>query len=346
MRLLLIGAYPPPHGGLQTHLVAIRRSLSERAIPCRVISLSRKGRQKADGVYYPKNALSVLLLLLSLPYDIAHLHLGGNLTARLLALSFICCSLPGKRTVLTFHSGGYPSSPAGLGASPRSFRGFVLQRFDRLIAVNSQLLEFFKKCGVPPAKTRLIPPFAAVDVPPGAALTPELESFFATHSPVLLTVGLLEPEYDLPLQIRVLGMVRENFPGSGLVIVGSGGLEGELRKRIQATPYREHLLLCGDVSHDSTLVAIQRCSVLLRTTLYDGDSISVREALRLGTPVIATDNGMRPRGVVLVPPSDLNSLRSAIERSLPAKRMAAGQNPTDGDKNVAEVVALYQELVH
>lgn len=346
MKILLIGAYPPPHGGLQTHLVAIRRYLSARAIPCRVISLTRYRRRDVDGIHCPKNGFEALQLLLSLPYDLAHLHLGGNLTTRLLALSLICCLLPRKKTVLTFHSGGYPCSAVGLGATPRTLRGFVLQRFDRLIAVNAQILEFFKRCGVPREKTRLISPYTPVDVPAGAALAPELRSFFDAHSPVLLTVGLLEPEYDLSLQIRALGVVRENFPQAGLVIIGSGSLERELRAEIDTTPYRQHILLCGDVPHDATLVAIQRCSAFLRTTLYDGDAISVREALRLGTRVIATDNGMRPERVILVPPSDLNSLRSAIERSLPAKRMTASENPTEGDQNIAEVVALYEELLH
>src|SRR5438105_8526009 len=39
-----------------------------------------------------------------------------------------------------------------------------------------------------------------------------------------------------------------------------------------------------------SLRAIADADVLLRTTLYDGDAISVREALYLGTPVVATDN--------------------------------------------------------
>ena len=46
---------------------------------------------------------------------------------------------------------------------------------------------------------------------------------------LLLTVGLLEPEYDLPLQIDVLGQVRERYPEAGLIIAGSGSLEQLLR---------------------------------------------------------------------------------------------------------------------
>jgi hypothetical protein len=59
-----------------------------------------------------------------------------------------------------------------------------------------------------------------------------------------------------------------------------------------------------------------RCDLLLRTTRYDGDSISVREALHLGIPVIATDNEMRPPGVHLIPKADLKALCSMVEAVL------------------------------
>jgi len=38
-------------------------------------------------------------------------------------------------------------------------------------------------------------------------------------------------------------------------------------------------------------------SVFLRPTFYEGDSVSLREALALGLPVIASDTGFRPNEV-------------------------------------------------
>ena len=55
------------------------------------------------------------------------------------------------------------------------------------------------------------------------------------------------------------------------------------------------------------------CTILLRTTLYDGDAVSVREALWIGTPVIASDNGMRPEGVRLVPKEDAAYYESEVK---------------------------------
>src|SRR5262249_61706209 len=107
MRVLLLGPYPPPHGGVQTNLVAIHRLLQRRQIPSVVINLTRYRRADTDEVYYPKNAFQVLWLLLKLRFDLIHFHIGGNPATRLLALGLVCCWLPRVKTVVTFHSRGY-----------------------------------------------------------------------------------------------------------------------------------------------------------------------------------------------------------------------------------------------
>jgi len=328
---------------VQTHVVALREYLRKRRIPCAVINITRHRRPDSDEVYYPESAFAVLRLLLRLQYDIVHLHFGGNLTLRLLALGLMCSLIPGRRVVLTFHSGGYPVSEEGRTAHRRTLRGFLLRRIDRIIGVNQQLVDMFERFGVPPERIRLIQPHALSIAHPADSLSPQLRDFFESHKPLLTTVGLLEPEYDLPLQIDALGAVRERFSGAGLVIVGSGSLENDLRQLIDAKPYAEHVLLAGDVPHPETLRVIANGDLFLRTTLYDGDSISVREALHIGVPVIATNNHMRPSGVELIPVSDIDALRGAIEG-----RLTNGTERYDGaqanDQNLESVLELYQEL--
>jgi glycosyltransferase involved in cell wall biosynthesis len=343
MRVLQLGPYPPPHGGVQTNLVAIREYLRRSGISCEVINLTRHRRPDGDGVYYPKSALGLLWLLIRLRYDIIHLQIGGDLSLRLLVLGLLCNWIPFKKTVLTFHSGGYPGSPEGKTATPRTFRGFVLRRFDRLIGVNAELIELFHAFGVPPFRTRLIYPHAF----PTAAteLSPRLAGFFADHSPLLLTVGGLEPEYGIPFLVNAMEEILERHPGAGLAVIGSGSQEAEITRLVNSRPYGERILLCGDIPHAETMRAIQRADVLLRVTRYDGDSIAVREAMHLGTPVIASDNGMRPAGVRLVPVEDRPALLEALEAALLEKGSGKGTPVTGGEENVQAVLDLYEELL-
>ncbi len=339
-----MGPYPPPHGGVQTNLVAIRRFLLSRGIPCAVINLTRHRREDGDEIYYPKNSLEVLKLLARLRYDIIHLHFGGVLSTRLMALALVCCLMPRSKTVLTFHSGGYPLSKAGRSAKPLTLRGFVLRRFDRLIGVNRELEELFRRFGVAKDQIRLICPHAIALDSIGESLPDQLAGFFQAHSPTLLTVSGLEPEYDLQLQIDVLGPLRERFPDAGLAIIGSGSLEADAQAWVRSKPYAEHILLCGDLPHSGALRAIAESDLFLRTTLYDGDSISVREALSVGTPVIATDNGMRPSGARLIPCSDRDALLRTIEQALTETAPERPQGDA-GERNIKEVFKLYQELL-
>src|ERR1035441_6592787 len=339
MRVVQLGPYPPPHGGVQTNLVAIRDYLRRHGHTCDAINLTRFRREDADGVYYPVGAAALMRLLWRLPADIVHLHFGGDLTPRLLGLALFCTLLPGRKTVLTLHSGGYPGSPAGLTAAPATLRGFVLRRLDGLIGVNPEIAALFARFGVRRERIRTILPFAVEPPDRSLPLPARLAAFLSAHSPTLLTVGLLEPEYDLAMQIDAMAGILERYPRTGLLVVGAGSLEESLRSRIASTPYRDHVLLYGDMPHAVTLRATLECDLLLRTTLYDGDSVSVREALYIGTPVIATDNGMRPAGVHLIPPSDPERLRTAVFDLLSRERLARLPGG-DGQENIRAVVQI------
>lgn len=345
MKVLQLGPYPPPHGGVQTHVVALVDFLRQRGISCDVVNLTRFRRRSENGIYYPSNAFAVAWHLVSHRYDIIHLHIGGRIWPQQLALALACFGLPDTRTVFTFHSGGYPSSPEGRSAHARTLRAFVLRRFDRLIAVNEEIAQFFRTLGVEAQRIHVISPYLGFG--PSAfgesSLPEEVSQFFATHNPVLISVGGLEPEYDVALQMKALGMIRDRHPRAGLLVAGSGSLDQVIRNECNLFPYAQHILLNGDLAHGATLQAMQSSDIMLRTTWYDGDAISVREALHFGLPVIASDNGMRPQGTHLIPARDLEALVAAVEKILasPPPRVPI---VSESERNLEEVLSVYQEL--
>ena len=211
MAVLLLGPYPPPHGGVQTHLVAIREHLRRHGVSSPVINLTRH-RGSADDVHYPRTALQVMKLLLTVHAEIIHLHIGGRLTNRLLALCLACSLIPGRRVVLTFHSGGYPTRKRGRNARAVSWSAFILRRLDAIIAVNPEIAALLQRLGVAPSRIRLISPSARVSLPEGTLLPEGVRSFRQSHAPMLTTVGLLEPEYDLRMQISALAQCDGNSP--------------------------------------------------------------------------------------------------------------------------------------
>jgi glycosyltransferase involved in cell wall biosynthesis len=346
MKILQLGPYPPPHGGVQTHVVALVDFLRQRGITCDVVNLTRFRRASENGIYYPSNAVEVFGHLLAHRYDIVHLHIGGRIWVRQLALALACFVLPNTRCVFTFHSGGYPTSPEGRSAHARTLRAFVLRRFDALIAVNEEIAQFFRGLGVKAQRIHVISPYLGFGATALGenSLPSEVSDFIANHTPVLISVGGLEPEYDVSLQMKALGAIRAKHPKAGLLVAGSGSLDEMVRKERSLLPYAEHILLNGDLAHGATLKAMQSSDIMLRTTWYDGDAISVREALQLGVPVIASDNGMRPEGTHLIPARDLDGLVAAIDKILssPPPRVPIA---SESDRNLEQVLNLYQELI-
>jgi glycosyltransferase involved in cell wall biosynthesis len=306
------------------------------------MNITRHRKAEGDDMYFPASAAGLLMRVGALRPDLMHVHLGGHLGRRDLALCFALSAIPGTPVVLTFHSGGFPGSEAGKRAGRASVAGGVLRRLDGLIGVNSEIVEVLHRFGVAPSRTILLEPHSisaaslsvAVEAMPAS-----LRAFAASHSPFLLTVGLLEPEYSLELQCDSLPDVLERHPGAGLAIIGSGSLEPALRARLAMSPVRDHILLCGDVPHQGTLAAIARADVLLRPTQYDGDSVSVREALALGTKVLASDTGMRPPGTRLLPSLDRQALMNGILETLGSEAPAARGNRGEG--NLDAVIDFY-----
>ena len=323
----------------------MRRFLIDRRIPCSVINLTRYRTTDSDGVFYPSNAIGVVRRMVALRPTIIHLHVGNTLSTRLLALSAFATFFPGTRVLLTCHSGGFPRSAMGSLAVLRFLRRRILGWLDAIIVVNAEVATHLRREGVPNARLHLISPYACPPAPSSDPLPEPLGRFLRHHEPRLLTVSGLEPEYDLPLQIEALGHVRRCHPSAGLAIIGTGRREAEIRATIAKLPYSDHILVCGDLPHAVTLRALTESDVFLRTTHYDGDAISVREALDLGVPVIATDNGMRPSGVELVPVSDRRALARAVE-NIVARPKIHRAAPGPGTKNLQAIVDLYSEVVN
>jgi glycosyltransferase involved in cell wall biosynthesis len=341
MTVLQFGVFPPPDGGVQSNVKDIRDYLRRNGIRCGVVHLSRHRQADHDDVFYPKTPVAVAKIALQFPADIFHFHLGGQITRALLGLYGFGTCVPGRKKVLTFHSGGYPSSPDAKRAHP--LKNLIFKRFDRVIGVNQQIIDMFVGYGVKRERLRLIPPYALPSEPPAAEIPEAICGFMDQHSPLLLAVCLLEPEYDLPLQIEVMERVLRRHPRAGLLIIGAGSLESELSGLIASKGWGKSILLCGNVPRPATLNIMARSDLLVRTTWYDGDAVSIREALHFSVPVVASDNSMRPPGITLIPARDIDALENAIGR-----RLAEPKSPRvpklPVEENLKAVLDLYREL--
>ena len=345
LHVLQLGPYPPPEGGISRNMLAIREELIARGHRCSIIATSQSSRVvEEQHVYHPRSSFELLRLLSSLKFDVLHLHIGGTITGRVLALAAACTFFARNKCILTLHSGAYPLTGEAQKASPNSVRGRIFQGFSRVVAVNEAIADAFGRYGISADRIKVILPYSLQHPDERVVVPDELSEFCEKHSPVLLSVGGLEKDYDPLIPINAMKDALNEFPNAGLMIVGDGSMRSEVESAVAASGYGKNIYLTGNIEHSITLHLINEADIVLRTTLFDGDAISIREALFLGTPVIATDTHSRPEGVHLIGIGDKEALVRKIKQIGATSKQNRLKSAPD-NTNIRKIIDLYEELV-
>ena len=85
---------------------------------------------------------------------------------------------------------------------------------------------------------------------------------------------------------------------------------------LQRHGLEDNVYLAGDLNHELCLELMARSDAYVRPTYRDGDSISVREAISLGVPVVASNVGTRPEGTLLFPAGNVDGLMQQLNHLL------------------------------
>jgi glycosyltransferase involved in cell wall biosynthesis len=106
-------------------------------------------------------------------------------------------------------------------------------------------------------------------------------------SPVLVYVGRLAPEKDLPFLLRAFRQVVTQEPDCRLLLVGSGPEERALRQQVQDLGIGEQVVFCGFVEHLQIPDCLAAADLFVFASRSEAQGLAVIEALAAGLPVIA-----------------------------------------------------------
>jgi glycosyltransferase involved in cell wall biosynthesis len=329
-RLALVGDYPPPYGGVSVHVRALERGMRARGVDVRVLDIG-KGEHRGEGVLPVRAPLPFAreLAAAAARGRLLHVHTNGaNPKSWLVALAASRARLPGgPRGVLTLHSG---LGPAWLEASAerRALARAACAGFGRVVGVNGEIAESLMRLGVPADRIAVLSAFSPAQVAAGAP-PPRLAAFRAAHAPLYAVALAHGPTYGEDLVDAALPLVREREPRAGLVAFGPGSAAGPLARRGEAGG----VLALGEIPNEEALAVMAASDVFVRPTRADGDAVSVREALAVGRPVVASAVGHRPPGCLLFPAGDARALAAELLAAARLPREAAplvpGKDPLD-----------------
>lgn len=296
---------------------------------------------------HPRNDLRAIRTIRALRgADVVHAH-----GLRAGALAALALTGSGTALVVTLHNAA--TAGGAVGAVYGLLERIVARRADRVLAVSPDLGERMRRLGARRVGAAVVP--APVPVVSGRRPEEIREELGTGDAAVILTVARLAQQKGLETLLDVAGSFA---PGAGEVeggtdartavflVAGEGPLRGELQGRID----RERLpvRLLGNRGDVGDLLRVAR--VLLTPSRWEGQPLTVQEALRVGTPVVATAVGGVPAMVgeagLLVPYGDVAAMRDAVARVLTdddlvarlAEAAAARGRELPGEREALEAV--------
>lgn len=147
----------------------------------------------------------------------------------------------------------------------------------------------------------------------------------------LLSVGHLERLKGFGNLVDALARLRERGVDATLDVIGEGPEAGALRRRAERLGIADRITFRGWQSADAVIAAMREATILIHPPVSpDAMPTVVKEAMAVGTPVVASDLAGIPemldggRCGILVEPGDVAGLADAIEGLLasPARRLA------------------------
>lgn len=301
-------------GGLEKLLVEFARHADRMRFALHVVSLGGRGvlAKDVEAQGWPVTALDepaglrpglivrLARFLRDVGADVVHTHddrqlIHGTFAARLARVPRVIHTRHGRSPNLT----------------PRQMRLVALaaRRTNRFVCVSHEAARLSAGQGVPRQKLRTI--WNGIDIEHFTYEGPK------PRGPAVL-VARLSPEKDVGTLLRAAALVVRAEPAFRLEIAGDGSCLPELQQCVREFGLEKCVTFLGQVHNVHEVLA--RAGLFVLSSLSEGVSLTLLEAMARGLPVVATDVGGNPEVVsagetgLLVPAANPGALAAAILR--------------------------------
>ncbi len=344
-RVLQISNYPPPMDGWAIHVLHIHQALSAAGVDSRVMDIGPSRRVEGRGCETVRSGIDYVwkLIKFSSRGFLFQPHVNGDSWKgyMLAFMAVLMGQLAGRPAILMFHAGpAQKYVPRGKGFWYHAFR--LLFRSSGAIICNSEpVKKVILAYGVPAEKVQPIfsVQYSGEEIP--VPLPAEVEQFLRAHAPRLFSYSLFRAEFTMDALFEAFAAIRRDFPRAGLLIAGPQEVPPEAMEQIRRLGIADAILIPGNLPHAEFLTAVQRSDVFVRTHLRDGVCTSVLESLKLGVPVVASDDGIRPPSVITFAPGDAADLHRKLAAVLgDLAAMRAKVRPPEVRNHLQEEISL------
>ncbi len=232
--------------------------------------------------------------------------------------------------------------------------GLVLRLHAKKVVVVSQAIKTdLVGFGVPPKKIEVVFNGIRTQLPEEEGVDLRGELKIASDALVIGVVARLSPEKGHSYFFKAVRELLKGYPDAVVLLVGEGSLKGQLEKSIEGTPLEKRVIFTG---YRSDMPAVYKTlDILVQSSLGEGLSITLLEAMLRGKAVIATDVGASAELVkdretgLLIRPGSSKELYEAMRLFAkdPDLRRRCGANAAELVRSrftVEQMVGSYRKL--
>jgi glycosyltransferase involved in cell wall biosynthesis len=136
------------------------------------------------------------------------------------------------------------------------------------------------------------------------------------HIRIVGTIARLDPIKNHAMMLRAFKIVTESYPDIKLLIVGDGDEMEHLKRLCQDLGIADHVILTGYITEP--VCTLDLMDVFLLSSLSEGTSMTLLEAMSLAKPCVVTDTGGNPEIIehnvngIVTPNDDAPAFADAI----------------------------------
>jgi glycosyltransferase involved in cell wall biosynthesis len=253
--------------------------------------------------------------------DLIHAHQYTPFFYSALARGVLSRQLLGTGVLFTEHGRHVPDTPS---LKRRLANKLFLKKTDRVTAVSAFVKDaLIKHEGLPASRIDIV--HNGIDPGPEPTDNDREQAReqlgLSPDRPVVMQVARFHPVKDHATALRAWSIVHAQMPEALLVFVGDGPERENLESLTKQLGLEDAVRFTGAINNARDL--IPAADLCMLSSLSEGLSVTLLEAMAAGKPIVATDVGGNPEAVVngetglLAPARDPEALAGCIIQLLP-----------------------------
>jgi glycosyltransferase involved in cell wall biosynthesis len=311
-KILIVGPTPPPFGGVSVHINRLKMMILKNGHQVDLFYTSKKFKSKI------LNSIKLAYLILKNNYNIIHIH---HYFRFYMLVVFVMKFIKNYKVYFTDHN---PRLFEKKSKAAVFLLKIFIEKLDYLIVVSGHVLDGYNRNEVKMPENLLIqeaflPPMIEEEDRIFQMYSQKTKIFLSTHKPLIVANGNIivfykkHDLYGLDICIELTNKLKCKFPQIGFIFVlsqteNNNDYLKKMKSRIDKYDLTQNFLIM--VGQCELWPLISKSDLCIRPTMSDGDSLTIREALYLNCPVIASDVSPRPNGTILFKSRNIEDLYS------------------------------------